>query len=171
MENLSGKSIIELENILKNFENEKLEILKSCATELRNRGSGIKNAILISKHFGLNDVSDLFLKSTSNSIDSNAFNNNDSISNNLNDQPQLNIDIVKKLNSVFSDFETGFGYILIANIIVLLTAVISFFIVINSNEIEIIQNTTKVTSIIYIGCFVLFLSGLITLINASKIKL
>jgi hypothetical protein len=171
MENLSEKSIIELEDVLKNFENEKLEKIQSYATELRNRGSGIKNAVLISKHFGLNEVSDLFLKSISTSSNSIIPNNDVSIKSDMNNQSQSNVELIKSLKSVFSDFETGFGYLLISNIIVLITAIVSYFIIINSNEIETIQNTTKVTSLIYIGCFVLFLSGLITLRNASKIKL
>ena len=37
MENLSNKTISELENVLKNYENEEFDKVHSCAIELRNR--------------------------------------------------------------------------------------------------------------------------------------
>ena len=60
MEDLSNKSISELEAILKNYENETFENIQICAVELRERGSGILKATQIAKHFGLSDVNQLF---------------------------------------------------------------------------------------------------------------
>jgi hypothetical protein len=62
MENLSNKSISELEDVLKNYQNEEFERVQICAIELRDRGSGILKATQIANHFGLNDVNELFKK-------------------------------------------------------------------------------------------------------------
>ena len=66
MENLSSKTISELEDVLKNYENEEFENIKNCAIELRNRNGGTISESLfiiltkIIKHFGISDVSDFF---------------------------------------------------------------------------------------------------------------
>ena len=65
MENLSNKSISELEDVLNNYQNEEFEKVQSCAKELSSRGCGVLNASQISKHFGLNNVSELFTLNSS----------------------------------------------------------------------------------------------------------
>ena len=56
----------ELEDVLKNYENEEFEKIQNCAIELRNRNGGTISESLfiiltkIIKHFGISDVSDFF---------------------------------------------------------------------------------------------------------------
>jgi len=66
MENLSNITISELESILKNYENEEFDKIKSCAIELRNRNGGLYSnpqqfALFtkITKHFGISDISEI----------------------------------------------------------------------------------------------------------------
>ena len=66
MKNLSWKTISELENVLKNFENEEFVKVQNCAIELRERGCDIMNVTQIANHFGLKNVNELFVKKNEN---------------------------------------------------------------------------------------------------------
>ena len=153
MENLSSKTISELEDVLKNYENEELESIKNSATELRNRGSGIKNAILISKHFGLKDVSELF--SHSKTLSSNTYSS-----------IEINNSIQSPLSIIFKDFANSFKILLICILIAVLNGIVGAFILLNG-DLLILANYSIISIFISIILFIISVFALYELYTIS----
>ena len=149
MINLSDKSISELEQVLINYENQELEMVKSCAIELRNRGNGILKATAIAKHFGLSDVSDLF-----------------KLKNDIQEVGKVEKAQIGKLNSVFLEFSKSFGNIL--NCIIISIIVNIFYILILFNSNEFIPGFAVIVSIINLVLFVIILNNINKLNITSK---
>lgn len=149
MENLSEKSIQELEDVLINYNMYGFEKVQSCAIELRNRGNGILKATVIARHFGLSDVSDLFkLKSDTQKVDKV-------------EKAQIN-----KLNSVFLEFSESFG--IIFNCIIISIIVNIFYIIILTNSDSFNTGFAVAVSIINLALFVGILISINNLTNTSK---
>ena len=146
MENLSEKSIQELEDVLINYNMYGFEKVQSCVIELRNRGNVIFKARAIARHFGLSDVSDLFkLKSDTQEVE----------------KTQIN-----KLNSVFLEFSDSFG--IIFNCIIISIIVNIFYIIILTNSDSFNTGFAVVVSIINLALFVGILISINNLTNTSK---
>lgn len=149
MENLSEKSVEELEQVLINYENEKFEMVQSCAIELRNRGNGILKATVIAKHFGLSDVGDLFkLKYDTLKVD------------------KVEKTQIGKLNSVFLEFSKSFGTIL--NCIIISIIVNIFYILILTSSDSFNSGFAIFVSIINLVLFVIIINSINKLAITSK---
>ena len=149
MENLSEKSVEELQQVLINYEHEEFEMVQSCAIELRNRGNGILKANVIAKHFGLSDVSDLF-----------------KLKNDIQEVDKVEKTQTGKLNSVFLEFSKSFGNIL--NCIIISIFVNIFYIIILFNSDGFIPGFAVIVSIINLVLFVIILNNINKLNITSK---
>ena len=79
-------------------------------------------------------------------------------------------DLQFSLNNLFSKFKEGFAFILFANFLVLLSTLVSFMVINNSNDLENIQTTTKVAMVVNIIGYIFFIIGIYILFDASELK-
>jgi|688.fasta_scaffold42073_3 hypothetical protein len=82
------------------------------------------------------------------------------------DSSQLEATLFK----LFEKYKDGFAMILFANIITLITALFSTFIIFNSNSLSDIQTTYKVVLFVSLISYVIVLYGLFKLYNASELR-
>jgi uncharacterized membrane protein (GlpM family) len=79
-------------------------------------------------------------------------------------------DLQFSLNNLFSKFKEGFAFILFAIFLVLLSTLVSFIVINNSNDLENIQTTTKVAMVVNIIGYIFFIIGIYILFDASELK-
>jgi hypothetical protein len=82
------------------------------------------------------------------------------------DSSQLEATLFK----LFEKYKDGFAMILFANIITLITALFSTFIIFSSNSLSLIQTTSKVALFVSLLSYVIVLYGLFKLYNASELR-
>lgn len=175
MENLKDLSTSEIELILKNYENEKYEVIKLCVFILRNRGVGILKLDKIIKHFGLSNIEEIF---RINDNEKQYYEKEKIIlkESNIIDIDSLNIEVSQKelilsLKNIFINYKRGFGYLLVANFILSLTLIITFLLI-NSDSIAIedIQSFTKISTVISLFCYIFSIIGIFNLYNSSELR-
>lgn len=157
MGNLSSLTISELENILKNYENEEFDKIKSCAIELRNRNGGLysnpQQFTLFTKiinHFGISDISDFV-----------------TIKNEKKDLPKSEIQINKSsLAIIFEDYSKSFLNLLISVAITVLSSICGVLILLSEDR-SLIKEYTIVSICISV---VVFFVSVFALYNLYKIS-
>ena len=158
---ISDKSTSELEEILKGYESLNFFIVKDCLTELRKRGIEVTYLDDIVKFFMLGSKDQLF----NNLLD----NENDKVER-IENIKITNDELIPLLYKIFENYKYGFGYILFANIIGLSTAVISFVVINNTNDLQIIKSANNFVIAVNILCYCIFVFGVVTLFKSSQLK-
>jgi hypothetical protein len=158
---ISDKSSSALQEIVKGYESIDFFVVKDCLTELRKRGIEVSYLDEIAKFFMLNSTDQLFNVLLDNDIDKQDKIENLKISNE---------ELIPILNKIFEHYKYGFAYIMFANLIGLITALVSFVLINNTNDLELIKSTNTFVMVVNILCYCLFLFGVVTLFKSSQLK-
>ncbi len=162
---------------LKNKQYQDLFSVLQFAKNIIDKGNSLSstNEQLIVVLFDLKNIKELYEKINEVSqLDKNTINEyQSSISNykiNATEVEELEDELVGSLNQTFASYKDGFGTILVANVIIIMTSILSYITVSSGTSLEEIKDTATMVLIVNFICYIIFLIGIFILYNASSLK-
>jgi hypothetical protein len=155
---------------LKNKQYQDLFSVLQFAKNIIDKGNSLSstNEQLIVVLFDLKNIKELYEKINEvSSLDKNTINEyQSSISHykiNATEVEELEDELVVSLNQTFDSYKNGFGTILVANVIIIMTAILSYITVSSGTSLEEIKDTATMVLIVNFICYIIFLIGIFIL--------
>jgi hypothetical protein len=168
---------------LKNKQYQDLYTVLLLAKEIIDKGKSLTstNEQLIVVMYNLNNIKDLYNKINElGNLDNDkldeykksipGFGIKTTDGNDLENSNVSEDELIGSLNQAFEGFKSGFGTILAANILLIITAIISYLSISSGSDLSDIKDTANILLGVNFVCYIIFLLGIIILYNSSELK-